>query len=75
MENEDPSAFGAGAIRFEVNAKVEDFDHYKDSFENYQEIADREIGGITFHGRTYKYIGYGSSTLRRSTTDAHYPSA
>ena len=58
VENEDPSAFGAGAIRFEVNAKVEDFDHYKDSFENYQEIADREIGGITFQGRTYKYIGY-----------------
>ena len=58
VENEDPSAFGAGAIRFEVNAKVEDFDHYKDSFENYQEIADREISGITFQGRTYKYIGY-----------------
>ena len=58
VENDDPSAFGAGAIRFEVNAKVEDFDHYKDSFENYQEIADREISGITFQGRTYKYIGY-----------------
>ena len=58
VENEDPSAFGAGAIRFEVNAKVEDFDHYKDNFENYQEIADREISGITFQGRTYKYIGY-----------------
>ena len=28
------------------------------SFENYQEIADREIGGITFQGRTYKRIGY-----------------
>ena len=58
VENDDPSAFGAGAIRFEVNAKVEDFDHYKDSFENYQEITDREISGITFQGRTYKYIGY-----------------
>ena len=58
VENDDPSAFGAGAIRFEVNAKVEDFDHYKDSFENYQEIADREINGITFQGRTYKRIGY-----------------
>ena len=58
VENDDPSAFGAGAIRFEVSAKVEDFDHYKDSFENYQEIADREISGITFQGRTYKYIGY-----------------
>lgn len=58
VENDDPSAFGAGAIRFEVSAKVEDFDHYKDSFENYQEIADREISGITFQGRTYKRIGY-----------------
>ncbi len=58
VENDDPSAFGAGAIRFEVSANVEDFDHYKDSFENYQEIADREISGITFQGRTYKRIGY-----------------
>ena len=58
VENDDPSAFGAGAIRFEVSAKVEDFDHYKDNFENYQEIADREISGITFQGRTYKRIGY-----------------
>ena len=58
VENDDPTAFGAGAIRFEVRANVEDFDYYKDSFENYQEIADREIGGITFKGRTYKRIGY-----------------
>ena len=58
VENDDPSAFGAGAIRFEVSANVEDFDHYKDNFENYQEIADREISGITFQGRTYKRIGY-----------------
>lgn len=35
-----------------------DFDYYKDNFENYQDIDDRVIGGITFHGRTYKYIGY-----------------
>ena len=58
VENDDPSAFGAGAIRFEVSANVEDFDYYKDNFENYQEIADREISGITFQGRTYKRIGY-----------------
>ena len=44
--------------RFEVRAKVEDFDYYKDDFENYQDIDDRVIGGITFHGRTYKHIGY-----------------
>ena len=37
---------------------VEDFDYYKDKFENYQDIEDRVIGGITFRGRTYKYIGY-----------------
>ena len=58
VENEDPTAFGAGSIKFEVRPKVEDFDYYKDDFENYQEIADREISGITFQGRTYKYIGY-----------------
>ena len=58
VENDDPSAFGAGTIKFEVRASVDDFDYYKDSFENYQEIDDREIGGMTFKGRTYKYIGY-----------------
>ena len=58
VENDDPTAFGAGSIKFEVRTKVEDFDYYKDDFENYQEIADREISGITFQGRTYKYIGY-----------------
>ena len=58
VENDDPTAFGAGAIRFEVRTNVEDFDYYKDKFENYQDIEDRLIGGITFKGRTYKYIGY-----------------
>ena len=58
VENDDPTAFGAGAIRFEVRTNVEDFDYYKDKFENYQDIEDRVIGGITFCGRTYKYIGY-----------------
>ena len=58
VENDDPTAFGAGAIRFEVRTNVEDFDYYKDDFENYQDIDDRVIGGITFRGRTYKYIGY-----------------
>ena len=58
VENDDPTAFGAGAIRFEVRTNVEDFDYYKDDFENYQDIDDRVIGGITFKGRTYKHIGY-----------------
>ena len=58
VENDDPTAFGAGSIRFEVRKKLEDFDFYKDDFENYQDIEDRVIGGITFQGRTYKYIGY-----------------
>ena len=52
VENDDPTAFGAGAIRFEVRTNVED------DFENYQDIDDRVIGGITFKGRTYKHIGY-----------------
>ena len=58
VENDDPTAFGAGSIQFEVRPKVDDFDYYKDDFENYQDIDDRVIGGVTFHGRTYKYIGY-----------------
>ena len=58
VENDDPTAFGAGAIRFEVRENVEKFDYYKDNFENYQDIENRVIGGITFHGRTYRNIGY-----------------
>ena len=58
VDNDDPTAFGAGAIRFEVRENVEKFDYYKDNFENYQDIEDRVIGGITFHGRTYRNIGY-----------------
>ena len=58
VENDDPTAFGAGAIQFEVRETVEKFDSYKDKFENYQDIEERVIGGITFRGRTYKYIGY-----------------
>ena len=58
VENDDPTAFGAGAIQFEVRENVEKFDYYKDNFENYQDIEDRVIGGITFHGRTYRNIGY-----------------
>ena len=58
VENDDPTAFGAGAIQFEVRENIEKFDSYKDSFENYKDIEDRVIGGITFHGRTYRNIGY-----------------
>ena len=29
----------------------------KDDFENYQDIEDRVIGGISFRGRTYRNIG------------------
>ena len=66
VANDDPSAFGAGAIDFEVQAKVEDFDYYKDKFENYQDIADRKIGGITFHGRTYKVHRLRLDRVRRA---------
>lgn len=58
VENDDPTAFGAGSIQFEVRENVEKFDFYKDDFENYQDIEDRMIGGITFRGRTYRNIGY-----------------
>lgn len=58
VENEDPTAFGAGAIRFKLRESVEALDSNKDSYKNYAEIEDRVIGGITFKGRTYEYIGY-----------------
>ncbi len=58
VENDDPAAFGAGSIQFEARENVEKFDFYKDNFENYQDIEDRVIGGITFYGRTYRNIGY-----------------
>ena len=57
VENDDPTAFGAGAIQFEVRENVEKFDFYKDDFESYQDMEDRVIGGITFRGRTYRNIG------------------
>ena len=43
---------------FTVRDSVEKFDNNKSSFKNYQDIEDRVIGGITFKGRTYEYIGY-----------------
>ena len=58
VENDDPGAFGAGAIRFKVRENLEMLDTNKDSFKNLQEIEDRVIGGISFKGRTYEYIGY-----------------
>lgn len=57
VENDDPAAFGAGAIQFEVRENVEKFDFYKDDFENYQDMEGRVIGGISFRGRTYRNIG------------------
>ena len=57
VENDDPTAFGAGAIQFEVRENVEKFDFYKDDFENYQDMEGRVIGGISFRGRTYRNIG------------------
>lgn len=55
---DDPELFGAGFIKFSLKDTVEDFDFYKDSFENYQEIEGRTIGGIEMKGRTYKNVGY-----------------
>lgn len=58
VENEDPEAFGAGAIRFKLRESMEKLESSKDSYKNFQEIEDRVIGGITFKGRTYEYIGW-----------------
>ncbi len=58
VENEDPDAFGAGTITFKLRESMEKLESSKDSYKNFQEIEDRVIGGITFKGRTYEYIGY-----------------
>ncbi len=58
VDNDDPEAFGAGFIKFKMEEDVEKFDFYKDKFENYKEIDEREIGGVKMKGRTYKNIGY-----------------
>ena len=58
MENENPQAFGAGFIKVTTEENIEKFDFYKDKFENYKEIDDREISGVKMKGRTYKNIGY-----------------
>ncbi len=71
VENEDVNTFGAGFIAFKLEDKVEDFDFYKDKFENYAEIEDRVIGGVTFKGRTYKNIGYEWTEYIAQIDDAH----
>ncbi len=50
--------FDVPFIKFELKDKVEDFDFYKDDFENFKEIGTRTIGGIEMTGRSYKSIGY-----------------
>ena len=58
IESDDINTFGAGFIKFTVNKSVDKFDTYMDKFENYTDIEDRVIGGVTMKGRTYDYIGY-----------------
>ena len=58
VESDDPGQFGAAFMRFDVRENIEKFDYYKDKFENYKDLDDKVIGGITFHARSYKNIGY-----------------
>lgn len=58
VASDDINTFGAGFIKFTVNKEVDKFDTYMDKFENYEEVEDRVIGGITMKGRKYDYIGY-----------------
>ena len=71
VENEDINAFGAGFIKFKVEKEVGKFDFYKDKFENYKDIDNREIGGVTFQGRTYKNIGYDWTEYIAQLDDEH----
>lgn len=58
LDSDDPDAFGAGFMEFEAAEDTDWFDRYKDTFEDYKELDDREIGGVTMKGRSYKYVGY-----------------
>ena len=58
VESDDPGQFGAAFMKFDVRENIEKFDYYKDKFENYKDLDDKVIGGITFHARSYKNIGY-----------------
>ncbi len=58
VEADDPKTWGAGFMKFQVAEDLEFFDKYKDKWENYQDIDDRVIGGVTMKGRTYKSTGY-----------------
>lgn len=58
IDSDDPDTFGAGFIQFTTKDKVEDFDFYKDKFENYKELGTVEIDGVTYQARSYKNIGY-----------------
>lgn len=58
VDSDDPDTFGAGFMEFEAAEDTDWFDRYKDSFEDYKELDDREIGGVTMKGRSYKYVGY-----------------
>ncbi|MBO5597245.1 MAG: hypothetical protein J5943_01390 [Oribacterium sp.] len=71
VENEDPNTFGAGFIQFKVDPELSKFDFYKDKFENYKDIDEREIGGIKFAGRTYKNIGYEWTEYIAQIDDSH----
>lgn len=71
VENEDPDTFGAGFIQFKVDPELSKFDFYKDKFENYKDIDEREIGGIKFAGRTYKNIGYEWTEYIAQIDDSH----
>jgi hypothetical protein len=55
VESDDTSTWHAGFIELAVEKSVEKFD--KD-WDDYKEVEDRVIGGITFKGRTYTYVGY-----------------
>ncbi|MBQ7535927.1 MAG: hypothetical protein IJT43_09990 [Stomatobaculum sp.] len=71
VENENVNTFGAGFIQFKLEKNVEKFDFYKDKFENYKDIDDREFGGVTFKGRTYKNIGYNWTEYIAQLDDDH----
>ena len=55
--SEDSINSGSARIQFELKDTVEDFDFYRDSFQNLQELPSRTIGGIEMTGRSYDYVG------------------
>ena len=57
VPDKDSQDSASPRIQVALEKTVDVFDNHKDSFENYEEIEGRTIGGIEMAGRKYEYVG------------------